>query len=113
MAKAAVYNIKTKYGTTFKLNFTLKVTDSVPWDLTGYKARMQVRATAESSTKLLDLTDTSGITLGGASGTVDVEVLNLTVAPGRYVYDFEVESAGGEQWSILEGKFVVKANAVR
>jgi len=36
-----------------------------------------------------------------------------TVVAGRFVYDFEVESAGGEVTRILEGKFTVKAEVTR
>lgn len=110
------YNITANQGETFNFSFTIS-TDSVPWDLTGYTARMQVRTTVEATDKLLDLTTAnSGITLGGSAGTVAVSVsatdMSALIA-GRHVYDLEVVSGGGTVTRILEGKFSVKAEVTR
>lgn len=111
---AGRHNITAEQGATFKLNFTIMVdATSTPWDLTGYTARMQVRATPEASVKLLDLTSPTEIVLGGTAGTISIEVLDLDIVQGKYVYDFEVVSAGGEIWRVLEGKFTVKVNVTR
>ena len=109
------YNITANQGETFNFSFTIS-TNSTPWDLTGYTARMQVRTTVEATDKLLDLTTTSGITLGGAAGTVAITVSATSMSAlisGRHVYDIEVVSGGGTVTRILEGKFVVKAEVTR
>jgi len=108
-------NFTIEQGATFTTNFTVK-TGSTPWNLTSYVARMQVRAAAGASSTLLSLTNGNGITLGGAAGTVAISVPATTTAgliPGRHVYDFELESAGGEVWRVIEGKFTVKQEVTR
>jgi hypothetical protein len=85
-------------------------TDGTAWNLTGYVARMQVRRSANDSVKLLDLVSPTNITLNSSGQIVVNATANaMTAVPaGRYVYDLEVESAGGEVTSLLEGRFVVK-----
>jgi len=111
---AGKYNITADQGSTFKLDFTV-TTDGAGWNLSTYSARMQVRTSVGASTTLLSLVSPTNITLG-SSGTVSIVVSAATMATvvaGRFVYDFEVESAGGEVTRILEGKFTVKAEVTR
>jgi len=106
---AATYNISTYQGDTFTLQFTID-TDGTPWNLLGYTAAMQVKPFATSTTKILDLTSSSGITLGGALGTVNVTVSAATMkaAPaGRHVYDFKLTSPGGVTTTLLTGAFII------
>lgn len=55
------------------------VSKAGPFNLTGYTARMQVRAKSETTSTILSLTSSpaAGITLGGAAGTI---ALALTAA---------------------------------
>jgi hypothetical protein len=71
---------------------------------------MQVRRSANDSVKLLDLVSPTNITLNSSGQiVVNATATAMTAVPaGRYVYDLEVESAGGEVTSLLEGRFVVK-----
>src|SRR5210317_1685007 len=83
-------------GSTFSRTLTYKV-DSTPVDLTGYEARLQVREYHYSDDFVISLTDTSGITLGGSAGTIDVLVDATTtteLVPGDYVYDLELIASG-------------------
>lgn len=112
---AGKYNITAEQGSTFTFNFTVK-TNGTAWNLTSYTARMQVRPTIESTSTLLSLTTGSGITLGGAAGTVSITATAAQMADiqaGRHVYDVELVSAGGVVTRIIEGKFVVKAEVTR
>lgn len=60
-------------GATFRKRLTWKALSGTPIDLTGCTARMQVRSEVESDAVLLSLTtENSGITLGGATGTIDL-----------------------------------------
>lgn len=111
---AGKYNITADQGSTFKLDFTV-TTDGAGWNLSTYSARMQVRTSVGASDTLLSLVSPTNITLG-SSGAVSITVSATTMAgivAGRFVYDFEVESAGGEVTRILEGKFTVKAEVTR
>ena len=106
---AGIYNISTEQGDTFTLQFTID-TDGTPLNLTGYTAEMQVRPFTESTTKILDLTSPAGITLGGASGNVSINVSAATMAAataGRHVYDFNIISSGGVVTKILKGRFTI------
>jgi len=109
------YNIVARQGSTFNLNFTID-TDGDEWNLTTYTARMQVRKATTSSTAILSLTSSSGITLGGTAGTVAVTASAATMAAlpaGTWVYDLELVSGSGIVYAILEGKFIVKPEVTR
>jgi hypothetical protein len=111
----ATYNISVYQGDTFTLQFTID-TDGVPLDLTSYTAAMQVRPFASSTTKILDLVSPAGITLGGNTGQVSVNVSATTMAAaavGRHVYDFELTSPGGIKTKILVGAFIIIQEVTR
>ena len=97
-------------ATTFNLEFTIQ-TGNTLWDLTNYSATMTIRPFVGSNTTTLVLTNGSGITLGGAAGTVDITISATVTAdfsPSRYAYDFVLQS-GSVVTRLLEGKFVVTA----
>lgn len=104
----AKYNIVCNQATTFNLDFTIQ-TGNTLWNLTGYTATMTIRPFVGSDTTTLVLTNGNGITLGGALGTVNVDIsaaTTATFAPSRYAYDFVLNS-GSVVTRLLEGKFVV------
>lgn len=106
-------------GATWHYELTWSTGDpSSPVDLTDYEARMQVREEIESTDTILDLTSLIGgaITLGGAAGTIDLDLsANATaeVTPGTHVYDLELESGAGVVTRLLQGNFVVSAEVTR
>ena len=73
---AATYNITCEQGSTFvqTLTITDNATPPVARDLSTYSGRMQVRPDIGSSTKLLDLTSSSGDITLNSSGVVVVTV---------------------------------------
>lgn len=78
-------------------------------DLTGCTAHLQIRNKV-GGTMLLELTDESGITLGGTAGTIDIlftgaQTLTLTVKSA--VYDLYVIFIGDDPRRVLEGKVSV------
>jgi hypothetical protein len=84
-------------------------------NLTGYSARLQVRETPDSSVKLLDLTGSPQLVLGGAAGTVtlllDAATTEALTLPGAY--DLELQSSGGDVTRLLEGFVSVKRDVTR
>ena len=115
MVSPGFYSITCYQGATFNKTFTWTI-DETPFDLTGYTARMQVRPTKESSTTILSLTSSSGISLGGAAGTIALNVTataTAALAAGVYVYDLELVSGSGAVTRLLEGKFIVSAEVSR
>lgn len=111
---AGRYNIVCKQGSTFELPFTID-DDGTAWNIVGWTARMQVRPFIESSTVLLSLTNTAGITLAaGGSVNISISGAQLSAIPaGTHVYDLELVDLSGKPWSVLEGKFVVKPETTR
>jgi hypothetical protein len=112
---AGKYDILCEQGATFQRTFTWIGSDGEPVYNTGYTARMQVRTTASAATTLVSLTSSSGITLGGADGTITVEIAATATAgipAGCYVYDLELEQAG-VVYRLLQGDFVVDAEVTR
>ena len=107
---AGRYNIVRTQGDTFTLSFTV-ATDGVAWDLSSYTCRMQVRRSTSATTTLLDLESPTDITLtslGGVSITASASVMS-DLPVGKWVYDIELESGGGEVTTILSGRFIVQA----
>ena len=94
-------------------------TGRVPVDLTGYTARLQVRKDYAGDT-VLDLTTGSGITLGGAAGTIAIHLTaadsaNLPVMSGVYDLELYARTAGGESTEdkILYGSFTINQEVTR
>ena len=106
---SAKYNLVCEQATTFNFQFTIK-NDSTPWNLTNYTAVMTVRPFVGASTTTVVASTANGrITLGGALGTVTVNIDATTtggIAASRYSYDL-VLTTGATVTRILEGKFVV------
>jgi hypothetical protein len=122
---AGIYNITCQQGSTFARTITFKYPDpnSPPadptylfWNFTGYTARMQVRRTIDSSTIIISLTTENGrITLGGATGIIE---LNITAADtatltSSGVYDLEIISNAGVVNRILQGNFTLSQEVTR
>jgi Tfp pilus assembly PilM family ATPase len=109
------YDIVAGQGETFNLSFTVD-NDGTVWNLSTYIGRMQVRQFAASTTTALDLSTTGGDITMSALGVVEITVSATemaAVADGRYVYDFEVESTGGEVTRLIGGKFIVTPEVTR
>jgi hypothetical protein len=99
------HNIVAEQGATFNLNFRVE-TDGTPWNLTGYTFAMQVRRSTSASTTLLNITSATMTSVGRVSATVNAATMS-DVPAGRWVYDIELTSSGGEVTRILEGRFIV------
>ena len=134
---AGKYKIICQQGSTFDLQLTLQYTNPdyatgcsgaevcpefLPWDLTGYTARMQVRKYMESSTTIAQLTtenlSTNRIILGNPDpedGTITLfmraeDTRAITVSG---VYDIEIISSSNEVDRILQGEFVLSPEVTR
>jgi hypothetical protein len=107
-------NLTCPQGSTFSKSLTYKLDDN-PVDLTGYSARLQVREFFYSPDPVLNLTNSSGITLGASAGTIQILIDATTTSgllAGDYVYDLELV-AGGTVTRLIEGKFVVTPEVTR
>jgi hypothetical protein len=112
------YDMTIFQGATFNRVFTWRVgSPATNVNLTGFAARMQLRAKAESATVVLEATTANGrITLGGAAGTVTVSLpaeLTETLPANQYAYDIELIAGNGEVTRLLEGFVTVDAEVTR
>lgn len=105
-------------GATFRWSATLKSgSPAVVTDLTGYTARMQVRADITSAEALLDLTtENGGIVLGDAAGTIDLFVSAADTTAIDWtdgVYDLELIAPNGDVIRRIYGTVSVSPEVTR
>jgi hypothetical protein len=115
---AGLYNIVADQGATLSRTITWKDSAKRAINITGYTARMHVRATVDASTTLLVLTtENTYITLGGAAGTVTMSVpasVTANLIPGIHVYDLElIAPVSGVVNRLIQGNFVVRPEVTR
>lgn len=109
------YDITCYQGADYDQSFTVSQ-GGTALNWTGFTARMQVREAADSTAYLLNLVNGSGITLGGTSGTILVNISNAqsaAVNAGSYAYDLELISASSVVTRILQGAFNVIGQVTR
>lgn len=110
------YNSTIDQGADWYLTVVYKDSTGTPFDLTGYTARMQLRVNANSSTAALTLSTSSGITITGATGTVEVHATAAqtgALTPQNYVYDLEITSGSGVVTRLIQGILNVSAEVTR
>jgi hypothetical protein len=105
-------------GTVFDVTLTFRI-DGVPVDLTGYEARMKIRAKADGG-EVASLTSNpaAGITLGGAAGTIRLYISALVTATYTWwvgLYDLELQPPSGaaDTFKLLYGEIPLKREQTR
>jgi len=112
---AADYKLIIDQGSTFQLRVTWKDSNGDPVDLTPYSARLMLRTDYEAASPTISLTSSSGITLGGAAGTIDIEMTasqTSGLVPCVYVYDLELVN-GSTVYKLIRGDAIVRAEATK
>lgn len=103
-------------GSTYEHQFQL-TSGGAPFDLTGYTARMQIRATVDSATTLYSTDSVTGdITITAASGYVDLEIHGDTSSAWDFtkgVYDIEIVSPTDKPYRIAEGSVKIVPEVTR
>ncbi len=111
------YDITIYQGATYSQQFTWKDQAGTPMNLTGYSARMMARVSVDAATPFINLTTANGgITLGGASGTItlnmsDSQTSALTVSQG--IYDLELVDVAAKVIRLLEGRVLISPEVTR
>lgn len=125
--RAGKYDMTCEQGTTFIRTLAVLQPDleNDPtgetfeiMDLTGYTARMQVRRTLESTSKILDLTTSNGALDVVFQDQVNVVRIFLPAdvtasVDTSGVYDLELVNQGGEVSRLVEGNFIVVREVTR
>lgn len=104
---AGVANFEVNQFATFDFVITYKDNLDVAIDLTGYSAKMVIGNGPNPSVTYLTLTDGAGITLGGAAGTLEIEVTDEQTSLFTFdtaYYDVVITSSGGEKTRLVQGK---------
>ena len=114
---AGKYNIVCDQGSTFIREFTVRDSAGLPYNLTGYSARMQVRKDVDSTTVLLEATVANGrITMAPNEGVITVTFApSVTATLTRSgVYDLEVFTTGnGDVQKVVRGEFRLEKEVTR
>ena len=118
MYRAGKYGITIEEGVKFELTITYVDENEDPVDLTDCTACMDIRETKESDSVIATLTSDSGITLGGAAGTIDLEISAEDTRAMNFdkaYYDLEIYPGGlkSETIRLLEGKVKLSREVTR
>jgi len=96
-------NITIPQGTDQTLSFTI-----VGYDLRTYTAKLQARKDYGATDAFVTLTNSAGISLGNGSFTWTFTNAQTNTFPlGRWVYDFEITSSGGQVTRLVQGALTV------
>ena len=102
-------------GGTYRRTFTWALNGTAV-NVTGYTATLTVRTAPTAATAVATVTSSSGLTLGGAAGTIDVlitDTVTAAIEPGTYAWDLFLVSGGGETTPLVAGNFIVTAAVTR
>lgn len=111
------YEILINQGADFVLTLTWNGSNGTPMNLTGYTARMMIKNSPEDVAPLIELTTENGrITLGGALGTIALEISAYDTADLTFtnaLYDLELISPTGFVTRLLQGPAVLSPEITR
>ncbi len=113
---AGEHNITIEQGATFALPISV-TKDGVPWNLTNYTIRMQVRKKFTSTSTEIELTEANSRVVRGTGShqfTLTIEpddTADLTFDTGRY--DLEIEATDGTVTRLLEGLVYLNKEVTR
>jgi hypothetical protein len=117
MSATTKVNLLINQGATFRYKFTWKDAKGRLIDLTGFSARMQIRATVTDVAILVTLTTVSGgIVLGAKAGTVSLfmsDTNTSALAWAKGVYDIELVSPSAEVFRLVGGTVTVSPEVTR
>lgn len=106
--EATEYPLTIEQGSTFQMQFRWKV-DGTIMNLTGSTAQMQLRRSYSTPVVFELSTLNSRILLGGALGTVSLELSpeeTTDIPAGNFLYDLEI-TTGGAVRKLIRGSVVV------
>lgn len=107
--KPGRYNYRMVQGDTFQ-NVPVWKIASVPVNVTGYSALMEVRK-AVGGTVIITLSSDNGrITVGTVDGSFTLYISpedSADLQPGEWVYDLQVTAPDGTVTTLLQGGFTI------
>ena len=113
--RAVKYDLVLEQGTDLDMPVNLVDEDGVAISMSGYSAKLQVRAYVESDTVLFEMsTDDSSIDV--TTGTLILKFTEADFADATWrngVYDLEIEASTGERERIMQGMFTIDPEVTR
>ena len=109
---AIIANIFIDQGADFSVTVNVADVDGTTLDLAGYTAAAQIRKTYGSSS----VSSTFSTSIAEASGQVTLSLTDTQTSAldsGRYVYDLNVTSSGGQTTRVVEGQAIVTPGVTR
>ncbi len=117
---AAKLDLMIEQGATFRHTLFVKAgkgADAPPVNLTGCKARMQIRSDIDSADVLIELTtENDRITITPLDGRIDLRISDEDTAAlsfERGVHDVELEYSNGDVSRVVQGKVVLSREVTR
>lgn len=113
---AGEYDFIIEKGARWNPTLTWKDSTGSAIDLTGYSAKMEIRSSQAASSTIFSLTSGSEITLGGAAGTIAIDVgaaSTSAVVDDTGVYDLELTDGSSNVTRLIEGKVTFKDEVTR
>lgn len=102
-------------GSTFTKSFTWSV-NGTPVNLTGATAKFQIKTSASDTTPLLELTEASGIVLGGPTGVIEVKLTDeqtQALPSGNKVHGLKIYFPSGDARVLMQGMASVQETVVK
>lgn len=109
---AIISNLTVDQGSTFRATVDVTDSDGDPLNLVGYTVAGQIRKSYYSLTAI----DFGTNIINTNSGTIEITLTSEqtnSMRSGRYVYDIEITSPGGEITRVLEGQVEVTPGVTR
>lgn len=111
MSTTPKVNLTINQGATFRYKFAWRDKNGRPIDITGYTARMQIRADVSASAPLITLTtENSGLALGGKTGVISLYINDTATSAitwNKGVYDVELIAPTGDVFRAVGGNVTV------
>lgn len=113
---AVTYNTTIDQGADWFINFQYKQPDGTPVNITNYTAALQMRTSPLAKTAVLTLTNVSGLTITGATGTIAAHATAAqtnAITNGKYSYDLEITSPENIVTRLVQGTIEVSPQTTR
>jgi hypothetical protein len=99
---AAITNFYIDTGSNFGAVITVRGSDGLPLNLTGFTVQSYIRKSYTSKTHI----DFNAQVYSATGGQIRLSLTNTstnTIKPGRYMYDVEIQNISGERLRVSEG----------
>ena len=117
---AGQYNFTINQGSNFALTFVVKDSGGVPYDLTGYSARMMVRRDYDKPAVLTANSTVGNVAITPLEGKVSISFPPSMTSPIRFagesldcVYDVEIYTSDSNVTRVLEGTVTISREVTR